>query len=775
MATTNKLQKSSNGVTVTNLTDSQIYDNGTNIGIGTTNPSYKLDVLSSGNKVQAIFGKENSSQESQILLGSGLSNDQLMVMGMDPSSGYGYLQTYGADTGSCLVLKRNVSEGYVGIGTTNPQAKLDVKGSVRLGWDNAVSNPGPTIIMVPSPTNSAATNRANIQAAIDQAALNGGGTVMLQKGKYLLEEYVVSSVRKGYCILLKGGVRLMGAGIYATTLDAANSDCHVIMSDPAQYISGNGWAPKPFLYIKDLQVLAGPNSGTHTAVYINGAILCFIENVCVYGNYNSGTPGYKFNRGIHVKGWCGTLINCQVQECYQGFNLSWDDDLGGNPADNTNAIEVVGCHYEGGNLPPPTGGSLVGFYINGFSNHLSGTTIERRLGKVEYPVWDTTGIHIKEDSGNTLTGCYFEGWKTTYKLDGCKQTNIVGGYISSVSGIDSIQFLNGSDSIESCNSIQNVCQSIWNYTGTAPNGEWVFVSMGAIGKTTVVNLVSTGNVGIGVANPNAPLQIGSGNVSSPANVLVESYSTSKGTANFVGNWTSSGRWGIGPLSGSANNTIQIGNVNDQIGNWNSIQNANVVVGGNIGIGTNNPLWKLDICGGQLGVRPITNSPGLITVLPSADGNWWNIANINNGAKFVISIGDKRNANDTTDWNIAALVISGDGKVGIGTTSPQQKLEVNGPIRVNNTDAALELWDTSGDQFRIQNWNGVFCIINQTDSNRIDFQIDGDGKVGIGKTSPGSKLAVYGLIAYANNAAAIAAGLSAGDFYRTPTGVVMVVY
>jgi hypothetical protein len=52
---------------------------------------------------------------------------------------------------------------------------------------------------------------------------------------------------------------------------------------------------------------------------------------------------------------------------------------------------------------------------------------------------------------------------------------------------------------------------------------------------------------------------------------------------------------------------------------------------------------------------------------------------------------------------------------------------------------------------------------------------GGGNMGIGKTDPGSKLAIVGLPTYADNAAALAGGLTAGDCYRTSTGILMVTY
>lgn len=50
-----------------------------------------------------------------------------------------------------------------------------------------------------------------------------------------------------------------------------------------------------------------------------------------------------------------------------------------------------------------------------------------------------------------------------------------------------------------------------------------------------------------------------------------------------------------------------------------------------------------------------------------------------------------------------------------------------------------------------------------------------GNVGIGTATPGSKLSIISLSVYADNTAALAGGLVAGDVYRTSTGVLMVAY
>jgi hypothetical protein len=63
------------------------------------------------------------------------------------------------------------------------------------------------------------------------------------------------------------------------------------------------------------------------------------------------------------------------------------------------------------------------------------------------------------------------------------------------------------------------------------------------------------------------------------------------------------------------------------------------------------------------------------------------------------------------------------------------------------------------------------------NNQPKLVVDTTGYVGIGTTTPTSVLAVAGLPTFANNAAALTGPpvLKAGDFYKTSTGQVMVVY
>jgi hypothetical protein len=94
-----------------------IYDNNTNVGIGTTSPAVKLDVAGS---IRAWDG-------SQLQFGG--SNNYLEGSETSDYLGFG---TNGSEK------VRILSSGNVGIGTTNPVEKLQVLGNIRVGDNNSV-------------------------------------------------------------------------------------------------------------------------------------------------------------------------------------------------------------------------------------------------------------------------------------------------------------------------------------------------------------------------------------------------------------------------------------------------------------------------------------------------------------------------------------------------------------------------------------------------------------------------------------------------------------
>ena len=203
--------------------------------------------------------------------------------------------------------------------------------------------------------------------------------------------------------------------------------------------------------------------------------------------------------------------------------------------------------------------------------------------------------------------------------------------------------------------------------------------------------------------------------------------------------------------------------------------------GNVGIGTTSPSQKLHLQNGILLVN--SNTPVSTGIwMPDTNGNpslrivtdqssvtnssivnaWGNSSNAgvmvgstrNDGFAFQVRSGVTLTDGFANDTGNSRMVVLGNGNVGIGTTSPANKLTVNGDIGYtgvigqgsiygntgNSSYANMQLYDPATGYSTFNNQSYGYYL--QTGGS-TKLTILNNGNVGIGTTSPSAKLSVIG--------------------------------
>jgi hypothetical protein len=224
--------------------------------------------------------------------------------------------------------------------------------------------------------------------------------------------------------------------------------------------------------------------------------------------------------------------------------------------------------------------------------------------------------------------------------------------------------------------------------------------------------------------------------------------------------------------------------------WTTTDNDIYYNNGNVGIGTTSPNSDADI--------HIVDNSGVAAIMIESNGFLSDIGTVyqanqyfagTNPGDFCLrsDINKKIFLGPGDGYNNGTLTIN-NNRVGIGTNNPGDEYSgTNSVLHLSSERpwlnletysdiATLQFKTPTGDwHFNAHSVGGVnkFQIWNNVASPAIT--LDGNtGFIGLGTDYPTSKLQVVGLQEYADNAAAVAAGLTVGAFYHT-AGVVKVVY
>ena len=789
----------------TNLTVGDVLINKTDSTSGVltinTNRSFGREFTITNNGQTPLISADNTltleaqAGESQIVLTGGGSDDRVQI-GKNGTYPF-YFGVGGTNT------------GRLGIGTTSPSEKLNVDGNILatgtvLGSNLSGTNTGDQVL----PT--------DFVSAANGGTFNGDLTVnsdfFVTGSAFEINAGVVTDF---------GGNTLSSIGTPLSGNDATTKT--YVDNALAGKLSTTGKAA-------DSNLLDGINSTSFLRSDVSATNSVDLRAPIFYDSNNTGYYLDPASTGVALK------INGIINQDFQSSNLNtaWTA-----PGSSFSQGFIVG-RYQGGTANQPHHNDNANWFANIYS-HASGGTASYGLQLAGSNASSgENSLSLRTVSNGTFSAwrrIYHEGHKPTYsELGTMAYSNLTGtptiptDFVSAANGgtfggnltINGNLYLGdqvriGDDAwIEDFN-VANAIKIKGNQNNA--NGYIAFGSqndlLGRAGTGALTwagnTIWTSGNDGSG-SGLDADLLDGK----HATDFVAVTGDTMTGTLNinksgssqiavnnrayFGTHYTSTDVW----IYGGPGDNIYLGGGIGNIQNDVYVGNGDLIVSnGDVGIGETSPDAKLDVNGAgnfdggtvESGVDTHTDVGISIAkgkFIKSNDGNYLRNL-IGQTTSGVIEIGQTGTSlisdirlKPGTSGNIIFqgsgsedMRINSSGNVGIGTTSPGVKLDVNGRFRVqDNGDISLDV-NTNG-AFQIGDvaevGGGAFIAGDNTD---IDIVADGgpivtfknNGRVGIGTTGPGAILDVDGsfkLSDFASISVATTGSLSPNQNYQAPT-------
>jgi len=770
-----------------------------NVGIGTTSPSEKLEVTgqivsTASNSTSATAGVERAIMD----LSSYSATDHSVRFGHfrgATAAGAGQLRLY---TDSVERLRINAS-GYVGIGTTSPAQKLHVSGNFLLENNNEIRQKDSggtqrTIIELDS------SNDLNIGGSYAGALkFIGGGSyaeVMrihdngnvgvgvaspstklevvssqsnssIKAGGLEMQSYAVNNSWYAENLYYDGAWKLRNAGFATqmymelgkisfkrvssgnagasvspetTMVLAANGNVGVGTTSPSQKLHVDGHA---LISAEKYYYVAGGGAGVGSDASGNLILRQNSANLMTTSGSNATFAGDVLVEDNLYLTDAGTVRGKLILNASDRDNVELRaESLGSTMKFFTASTEALGLDASqnatfAGDVTLGTGDNL---YLNGTSglrllhDGSNGLIINQSTGdlKISNSVTDKDIIFIGKDGASTITALTLDmsdgGWATfnsgihvanTFSPSTFGKATFAGNVgIGTTSPTRKLQITDGEPIMRF-----NPTTVAGDYRFHAGDGKF-YVTPEATGAPTMT--YSSGNVGIGTTSPAEKLTV-SGDANITGKLAIGSSAAHSSFAFY------------NQLTAYFNGAVTIDDTLTQSGGGNS------TFSGSVGIGTTSPGAKLNVVGTgtQLGssgyyyntyLKDTTNSGVLL------GGN-----NTNNGVGFLAGVNELAFLTYGTSWG-ERMRINSSGNVGIGTTSPQAKLDIKGDgadFFLHSADFKIARIQPRGTGANLD--KGLFSLFDgSTEDVRIDTEgsswLNG-GNVGIGTTSPSAKLHV----------------------------------
>jgi hypothetical protein len=270
------------------------------------------------------------------------------------------------------------------------------------------------------------------------------------------------------------------------------------------------------------------------------------------------------------------------------------------------------------------------------------------------------------------------------------------------------------------------------------------VGVGTTSPSTKFHVYGNAEVGDSTADTGLIVRHGSG---AAQYGRIRFYSTSTNISTIHSFPTA---WNSGTFLNASAGAINLQGSNGiTFGSWNSVDVAFAQGGNNyfknsVGIGTTSPTVPLDVSGSYIRSFSIAGNaePGFVADYPSSNGYGGFFIHVNNTRRWRIgSVGDTNVQPALNFWQEGTgsrMIIGNNGWVGIGTTSPADKLQVgSGHISI---DAGYKYYmDANVGAVAIRK-AGTSMVFTVGANDRV--YIDNTGSVGIGTSSPGALLDLW---------------------------------